>query len=93
MPLEGAKFGLIRKISYTEPIVNMPSRPDVKHQSRDVAAVERANRSLERQNAKLKEDIKGLKKLLRLQKSVTKGRLFDPSSVDCIARYKGAAWS
>ena len=64
-----------------------------KHQSRDVAAVERANRSLERQNAKLKEDIKGLKKLLRLQKSVTKGRLFDPSSVDCIARYKGAAWS
>jgi len=60
--------------------------PDIRYQSRDVAAVERANRSLERQNAKLKEDIKGLKKLLRLQKSVTKGRLFDPSSVDTAAK-------
>lgn len=62
------------------------SRPEVKHQSRDVAAAERANRSLERQNAKLKEDIKGPKKLLRLQKSVTKGKLFDSGSVDIAAR-------
>ena len=76
---------IVQPISSAEENISQ-SRPDVKHQSRDVAAVERANRSLERQNAKLKEDIKGLKKLLRLQKSVTKGRLFDPGSVDTAAK-------
>lgn len=74
--------------SPTEPVKEniSQSRPDVKHQSRNTAAVERANRSLERQNAKLKEDIKELKKLLKLQKSVSKGSLFNPNSVDAAAK-------
>lgn len=58
-----------------------------RYQSRDVAAVERANRSLERQNAKLQEDVKNLKTLLKLQGKETGGKIIKASSIDVAAKW------
>lgn len=58
-----------------------------KHESRDVSAVERANRSLERQNAKLQEDVKNLKALLKLQGKETGGKMIKASSIDVAASW------
>ena len=54
--------------------------------------LEQANKALERDNAKLQEDVKDLKALLKLQRSVTGGTKFTQSSVEAAAKMlKGKA--
>lgn len=59
-----------------------------KFSDRDAGA-EKVVQELEKQNAKLKEDVKDLRKLLRLQGKVTHGQEFRKSSID--AAVKGLA--
>lgn len=49
--------------------------------------VRKMNDVLEKQNEKLREDVASLKELLKLQKSVTGGKLFKDSSMDSAAKY------
>lgn len=49
--------------------------------------VQKMNAVLEKQNEKLREDVASLKALLKLQKSVTGGKLLDKKSVDTAARF------
>lgn len=49
--------------------------------------VRKMNDVLEKQNKKLREDVASLKELLRMQKSVTGGKLFKDSSMDSAAKY------
>jgi len=62
------------------------SQPDngVKRSDRDPDA-ERVAEVLQKENAKLKEDVNYLKELLKLQKSVTHGKLLTRSSVEAAA--------
>ncbi len=54
--------------------------------------LEQANKALERDNAKLQEDVKDLKALLKLQRTVTGGTKFTQSSVEAAAKMlKGKA--
>ncbi len=48
--------------------------------------VERVNRVLEKENAKLKEDVADLKAMLKLQRQVTNGTKFTKSSVEAAAK-------
>lgn len=56
-----------------------------KFSERDPAMV-RMNQALEKENSKLKEDVTELKKLLKLQKSLTNGTMFTKSSVESMAK-------
>lgn len=49
--------------------------------------VRKMNAVLEKQNEKLREDVASLKELLKLQKSVTGGKVLDRKSVDTAARF------
>lgn len=49
--------------------------------------VQKVNAALEKQNEKLREDVSSLKELLRLQKSVTGGKLYKDSSLTAAAKY------
>lgn len=60
------------------------SNPDIRYSDRD-PSVARMNQALEKENAKLKEDVTELKKLLALQKSLTHGTMFTKSSVESMA--------
>lgn len=57
----------------------------VKFSDRD-PTVQRMNQALEKENAKLKENVTELKKLLKLQKSLTHGTMFTKFSVESMAK-------
>ena len=57
---------------------------DVKFSDRD-PAVKRVNEVLQKENARLKEDVRYLKDLVKLQKTVTGGTKFTKSSVEAMA--------
>lgn len=59
---------------------------DIHFSDRDPAA-EKTNRVLQRENAKLKQDVTQLRELLKLQRTVTNGTKFTKSSVDAAAGY------
>lgn len=65
--------------------LNPTSDPDIRFSDRD-PSVQRMNQALEKENAKLKEDVTELKKLLKLQKSLTHGTMFTKSSVESMAK-------
>lgn len=60
------------------------SNPDIRYSDRDPAAG-RVNEVLQEENAKLKEDVRYLKDLVKLQKTVTGGKKFTKSSVEAMA--------
>lgn len=60
------------------------SNPDIRYSDRDPAAG-RVNEVLQKENAKLKEDVQYLKDLVKLQKSVTGGTKFTKTSVESMA--------
>ena len=60
---------------------NPTEDPDIRFSDRDPTAAQTAE-ALEKQNAKLREDVKELRELLRLQGKVTKQTEFRKSSVD-----------
>lgn len=62
------------------------SNPDIRYSLRDTD-VQKVNAALEKQNEKLREDVTSLKELLKLQKSVTGGKLFKDSSLTTAAKY------
>lgn len=62
------------------------SNPDIRYSLRD-QDVRKMNDVLKKQNEKLREDVASLKELLKLQKSVTGGKLFKDSSMDSAAKY------
>lgn len=57
----------------------------VKKNSSRSANTDRVNRTLERENARLREDVKDLKDLLRLQNKQTHGQMLKPSTVEKMA--------
>ena len=60
---------------------------NAKFQMRGDPDVERVNRVLEKENAKLKEDVADLKAILKLQRQVTNGTKFTKSSVEAAAKW------
>jgi hypothetical protein len=62
-----------------------PENPDIRYSARDPEAQE-VNRVLEKENAKLKEDVERLKELVQLQKQVTGGKKFTKTSLEAAAR-------
>ena len=60
------------------------SDPDIRFSDRDPEQ-QRVNRALEKENAKLREDVTSLKELLKLQRSVTGGKKFTKTSVEAAA--------
>lgn len=62
------------------------SNPDIRYSLRD-QDVRKMNDVLEKQNEKLREDVASLKELLRMQKSVTGGKLLNQNSLDTAAGY------
>lgn len=60
------------------------SNPDIRYSDRDPAA-KRVNEVLQKENAKLKEDVQYLKDLVKIQKTVTSGTKFTKSSVEAMA--------
>lgn len=65
---------------------NPTSDPDIRYSLRDTD-VQKVNAALEKQNEKLREDVTSLKELLKLQKSVTGGKLYKDSSLTTAAKY------
>ena len=58
------------------------------YQDRDPAAeaaYKEVNKQLEKENAKLKEDVASLKELLKLQRTVTHGKTFSKTSIEAVA--------
>lgn len=62
-----------------------PKNNDIRYSARDPEAQE-VNRALEKENAKLKEDVERLKELVQLQKQVTGGTKFTKTSLEAAAR-------
>ena len=60
--------------------------PDIRYSYRDPLQ-EKAAQSLEKENEKLREDVKGLKELVKLQGKLTGGKVMKPSSVEAAARH------
>ena len=58
--------------------------PDIRYSDRDPEAV-KVNQVLQKENAKLKEDVSYLKELLKLQRQVTGGTKFTKTSVEAAA--------
>ena len=65
--------------------LNPTEDPDIRYSARDPEAQE-VNRVLEKENAKLKEDVERLKELVQLQKQVTGGTKFTKTSLEAVAR-------
>ena len=61
-------------------------KKDIRYSSRDLVAKRTAD-ALEKENARLREDVGRLKELVKLQKKVTGGTMFTKSSVDTAAKY------
>ena len=60
------------------------SDPDIRYSDRD-PEMAKVNRALEKENAKLREDVVSLKDLLKLQRQVTGGTKFTKTSVEAAA--------
>ena len=63
------------------------SNPDIRYSQRDVGRQEAVTQALEKENAKLREDVGELKELVKLQRQVTNGTKFTKTSVEAAARY------
>lgn len=74
-----------KRTLYNEIIPQSKRDVNAKLSDRD-PSLERMNKALAKENAKLKEDVTELKKLLKLQKSLTHGTLFTKASVESMAR-------
>ena len=70
-----------KEVSNKNPTENL----DIRYSARDPEAQE-VNRVLEKENAKLKEDVERLKELVQLQKQVTGGTKFTKTSLEAAAR-------
>ncbi len=66
------------------------NNPDIRYSTRD-PELQKANAVLEKENSQLREDVKELKALLKLQRQVTNGTKFTKSSVEAAARYLKSA--
>lgn len=62
------------------------NNPDIRYKMRGNPNVERVNRVLEKENAKLKEDVADLRAMLKLQRQVTNGTKFTKTSVEAAAK-------
>lgn len=67
-----------------------PNNPNIRYSTRD-PELQKANQLLEKENTQLREDVKELKALLKLQRQVTNGTKFTKSSVEAAARYLKSA--
>lgn len=61
------------------------SKPDIRYSHRDPLQ-EKAAQALEMENQRLREDVKGLKDLVKLQGKLTGGKIMNPSSIEKAAR-------
>ena len=63
------------------------TKKDIRHSQRDVGRQEAVTQALEKENAKLREDVSELRELVKLQRQVTNGTKFTKTSVEAAARY------
>ena len=61
------------------------SNPDIRYSQRDVGRQEAVTQALEKENAKLREDVAELRELVSLQRQVTNGTKFTKTSVEAAA--------
>ena len=61
------------------------SNPDIRYSQRDVGRQETVTQALEKENAKLREDVAELRELVKLQRQVTNGTKFTKTSVEAAA--------
>ena len=73
----------VKNITNKKPTQN----PDIRYSQRDVGRQEAVTQALEKENAKLREDVAELRELLKLQRQVTNGTKFTKTSVEAAARY------
>ena len=83
---------VIEKFSKLSSLQRMGERLGLKetlrYQDRDPEvekAYEDVNKQLTKENAKLKEDVASLKELLKIQKTVTHGKMFSKTSIEAVA--------
>ncbi|MDO4608727.1 MAG: hypothetical protein Q4B40_06015 [Clostridia bacterium] len=66
------------------------NNPDIRFserlQAEELKTQREANRYLEKENSKLREDVENLKQMLQLQKQITHGEMFTKSSLDIVAK-------
>jgi hypothetical protein len=63
------------------------TKRDIRYSQRDVGRQEAVAQALEKENAKLREDVAELRELVKLQRQVTNGTKFTKTSVEAAARY------
>lgn len=73
----------VKNITNKKPTQN----PDIRYSQRDVGRQEAVTQALEKENAKLREDVAELRELVKLQRQVTNGTKFTKTSVEAAARY------
>lgn len=73
----------VKDVGNTSPTSN----PDIRFSQRDVGRQEAVTQALEKENAKLREDVAELRELVKLQRQVTNGTKFTKTSVEAAARY------
>ena len=66
---------------------NPTANPDTRYSQRDVGRQEAVTQALEKENAKLREDVAELREMVKLQRQVTGGTKFTKTSVEAAARY------
>ena len=64
---------------------NPTANPDTRYSQRDVGRQEAVTQALEKENAKLREDVAELRELVSLQRQVTNGTKFTKTSVEAAA--------
>lgn len=64
---------------------NPTTNPDTRYSQRDVGRQEAVTQALEKENAKLREDVAELRELVSLQRQVTNGTKFTKTSVEAAA--------
>ncbi len=77
-----ARVSQTSMVNVSQPTVEVKQKFSVRDQD-----VRKMNEVLEKQNEKLREDVASLKELLKLQRSVTGGKLFTDRSLDSAAKY------
>ena len=71
----------VKNITNKKPTQN----PDIRYSQRDVGRQEAVTQALEKENAKLREDVTELRELVSLQRQVTNGTKFTKTSVEAAA--------
>ena len=74
------------ELAYEKALEKKNSENKEKYSLRDTD-VQKMNAAMEKQNEKLRDDVTSLKELLKLQKSVTGGKLYKDSSLTSAAKY------